>query len=985
MKYFSTSIKKLALVHLMFLLANSLLHAQQQSIDISNLKWKIWLDEKAEWVNDQLFLSPQPITSIPVNKPTCGWQQLWDGRGKTVTLPANVEEHFWNNNGNGYGISGNYKGVSWFFSNVMIPSSFKGSKVLLHLESTRLRAEIFVNDQLVGYNLMNATSFDVDITSVANYGSQNKIAVRITDPDGNFEWMDLVPHTWGKYKIPPSHGFGGITGKVFLQAVPATFISDVFIKNKPSVTGVDVIAEHNQNATGTVQFQISEVKSPSVILVTKKLVVKNATTAMATFELPNAKKWDVHEPNLYLLTVTYKNNDGSFHKQQKKFGFRWFEVKDNNGDKQFFLNGKRIVIRTSISWGYWPVNGISPTYELAKKQITIAKQLGLNCLNFHRHMGQEMLLNLADEMGLLYYVEPGGYKTGIAGTFTANWNRERMLRMIKQFRSHPSLIIYNMINESTRDPLPHEYEDIRLFHQLDETRCITFTSTNFTPKYYNSKLDEAVEKPVKMHMLPYDTTVYFKGWWDEHYADGPGVYKDEFYKNSEQMLRGSNNKSEIVFWGEDGAIGTPERVELAAKSLSKLANNGWDGDDYMKQYNSWNGFLKEKQFTKAFPSVDSLQVSLGNNALYYQGRIIENIRISNITDGYVVNGWEGNKIENHSGIVDVWRNSKGNPQIMSYYNQPLYVAIKARQTVLKSGDLAVVDFFIVNEKNVNGTYTLEVNVVNAKGVFYKKSFTVCVTGGSVYGELLRENVSIPVMEEGYTTIHAKLIKQNIIIASGIEKLYAVDFPLQTLQSKIFVSDTSGTIQKTIHAAGIPFENVKGQFVPVNGVLVLSGSNMNFVKDNWRVNNDFIEWVSNGNTVICLDNCDLFAEFLEKKEVLDYYGRNEIGKVWYGGNYFNKEHSVFKGLPQNTAFNWEWQSLAGYDLKRYGLRLKGEQTLIGAHADHRQELFSVLAVVPVGRGQIILSTLDLHKAIGSAQKSSIVAKRLLLNLLLSYKQ
>ena len=508
--------KAVAMCMLMIFLFINLLHAQQQSIDISNLKWKIWLDERAEWINDQLFLPPVSITSLPINKPTCGWQQLWDGRGKTVTLPANVEEHFWNNNGNGYGISGNYKGVSWFFSNVIIPASFKGSKVLLHLESTRLRAEIFVNEQLVGYDLMNATSYDVDITSVANYGKQNKIAIRITDPDGNFEWMDLVPHTWGKYKIPPSHGFGGITGEVFLKAVPSAFINDVFIKNKSSVTSIDAIVELNQKTNGTVQFQISEGKSPSVILISRKLEINNAATTMATFDLPNAKKWDVDEPNLYLLTITYTTTDGTFHKQQKKFGFRWFEVKENNGDKQFFLNGKRIVIRTSISWGYWPVNGITPTYELAKKQITIAKQLGLNCLNFHRHMGQEMLLELADEMGLLYYAEPGGYKTGIAGAFTADWNRERMLRMIKQFRSHPSLVIYNMINESTRDPLPHEYDDIRSFHQLDETRIITFTSTNFTPKYYNGKLDVAVEKPVKMHMLPYDTTLYFKGWWDEH-------------------------------------------------------------------------------------------------------------------------------------------------------------------------------------------------------------------------------------------------------------------------------------------------------------------------------------------------------------------------------------------------------------------------------------------------------------------------------------
>lgn len=502
---------------------------QQQSIDISNLNWKIWLDEKATWVDDSLYLPPVNFNALPINKPTCGWQQLWDGRGKNVHLPANVEEHFWGFNGNTFGVSSNYKGVSWFYTNLVIPASMKGQRIALHFESTRIRAEIFLNQQLVGYDLMNGTEYDIDITKAAKVGTNNTLAVRITDADGNFEWMDLAPYTWGKYKIPPSHGFGGITGNVYLRCTPVTYISDIFIKNKPQVNSIDAEVQLNKATNGSVELQLTESKNPAIILQKQKIQLNNQSTISSSFTLANAKLWDVEHPNLYVLKVVFNNNNQNY-TVKKRFGFRWFEVKDNNGDKQFFLNDKRIVIRTSISWGHWPINGISPTYELAKKQITVAKQMGLNCLNFHRHMGQTMLLDLADELGLLYYAEPGGYKTGIASKFTADWNRERMLRMITNFRSHPSLVIYNMINESTRDPLPHEISDINLFHQLDPTRCITFTSTNFTKALYNGVLEEGVEKMAKMHMLPYDTTVHFKGWWDEHNADGPVSIKMLFIK-----------------------------------------------------------------------------------------------------------------------------------------------------------------------------------------------------------------------------------------------------------------------------------------------------------------------------------------------------------------------------------------------------------------------------------------------------------------------
>lgn len=51
---------------------------------------------------------------------------------------------------------------------------------------------------------------------------------------------------------------------------------------------------------------------------------------------------------------------------------------------------------------FWPVNGIFPSEELAERQIRIAKELGLNMLNFHRFIGNTDVMNYADELGLLY-------------------------------------------------------------------------------------------------------------------------------------------------------------------------------------------------------------------------------------------------------------------------------------------------------------------------------------------------------------------------------------------------------------------------------------------------------------------------------------------------------------------------------------------------------------------------------------------------------
>ena len=70
--------------------------------------------------------------------------------------------------------------------------------------------------------------------------------------------------------------------------------------------------------------------------------------------------------------------------------------------------------------------------------------------------------------------------------------------------------------------------------------------------------------------------------------------------------------------------------------------------DYMKWYDAYDSFLKHNGFAKAFPTVDDLTRAMGNVAFYYQGRVIENIRISNTVDAYAVNGWESMKLENFS-------------------------------------------------------------------------------------------------------------------------------------------------------------------------------------------------------------------------------------------------------------------------------------------------------------------------------------------------
>ncbi|MBO9203324.1 MULTISPECIES: glycoside hydrolase family 2 protein [Niastella] len=989
----------------------------RQEMDISQNNWKLWLDTSATWENDSLYTPPVNISQLPIHEPTGGWQALQTANGRTVHLPATVEEYYWGHNGNDFGLAGNYLGVSWFSTNIIVPPAMKGKRIVLHFESTRFRAEVFVNKKLCGYDVVPGTPFDVDITNAAKPGATNAIAIRITDPNGNFDWRDSQNFMWGVYRTQPTHGFGGITGNVKLVATDRIFFDDIFVKNKPAITEVDVQVTAQNTSTSTVNgkyvVDIREAnpqkKSVFQQTITGLQLAPGESTKTITVKLPAAKLWSVDSPNLYTATVRWEGSNGTADNTSQRFGFRWFEIKEVTGDQQFYLNNKRIVLRTSISWGFWPGNGITPSNELAKKQILDAKRLGLNMLNFHRTIGQRNVLDYADELGLLYFEEPGGnsYPDNLFNPkndlekkqtlFYLTGRTEKFLRMVRRDRSHPSLVIYNMHNERGAQPQAIDRAEMMAGHYLDDTRIITYNSCNG-----NIKLNEPDPK-FKLHLLPYDTTFYDYGWFDQHHAGGPGVYHDNLYSSPTSYAKYTDHKNEINYWGEEGAIGTPPRLQLIREAILKRGKDiGWESDSYLKWYDAYNAFLKNNGFSKAYPNVDSLTRKMGNVAYYYQGRVIENVRINNITDGYAVNGWESMKLENHSGIVDNYRNLKGDPDLIAKYNQPLYVAVKLNHKVLAVGDTTTIDLYLVNEKNITGNYTLEIAARNAIGATtWHKNIPVEVKGGAVYGQLLSAGNAFVAPAPGYTAITAKLVNGTTTLATGQDELFAVQLNTTGIPQEVMLADTSGVLNNYFTSMGLnQFKNYRGG-KPAGNVLVIGAFEPQQTGN--PLVTDILEWVNNGNTLVVVNNSEHWADHLAKKEVLEYRGSKELGKSWYGGNYFSKQHTLLNGLPQACVFNWEYQCFASYNKYRLGLRLNTGNCVVGCVSDHKPEVYSALSIIPHGKGKIIICALDIFSCIkevklekkaegdgenaslatfNNSQKNSanIVGQQLLLNML-----
>ncbi len=93
-------------------------------------------------------------------------------------------------------------------------------------------------------------------------------------------------------------------------------------------------------------------------------------------------------------------------------------------------------------------------------------------------------MEYADKSGLLTYEEPGGYRVAPNPEDNIEGPDEQALalrkikleRMVIRDRSLPSMVIYNLKNEATNPPDDHDYANVKMVHELDPSRIVTYNS-----------------------------------------------------------------------------------------------------------------------------------------------------------------------------------------------------------------------------------------------------------------------------------------------------------------------------------------------------------------------------------------------------------------------------------------------------------------------------------------------------------------------------
>jgi hypothetical protein len=182
-----------------------------------------------------------------------------------------------------------------------------------------------------------------------------------------------------------------------------------------------------------------------------------------TVELPEAAPWSPSAPNLYRVVAQLGGPDGSVSQIEARFGLRHIEARGSS----VYLNDRPVYLDGIL---YQPGTA---TYEEMRRHMHAMKELGCNLVRVHIAGIDPRIYDLADELGMLLWVEVPSPHSSSQRSRENHW--AEMMRMLVHTGTHPSVVIWSLYNEDwgaqdiatseeTRRYIAAAYNHLRLHH-----------------------------------------------------------------------------------------------------------------------------------------------------------------------------------------------------------------------------------------------------------------------------------------------------------------------------------------------------------------------------------------------------------------------------------------------------------------------------------------------------------------------------------------
>jgi beta-galactosidase len=383
-----------------------------------------------------------------------------------------------------------YEFISTYRRRFKTPPATQGKRVFLDFEGVMTASTVWINGVALGEYKGGFTPFSFELTPHLRPTGDNVLVVQVDSTE--------------RTDIPPFGNeidyltFGGIYREVALRVVPATYVDNIFARPKDVLSGspsldVDCFLAGQSASGGALTLEV-ELRDGEHILAKQQQTVSTkpgadpnssadpttnapvhastqtiddpARQTVSLKAIDNIKLWDLDNPHLYTVHVRLLQAGKVIDEDTRRIGFREATFTDHG----FSLNGKIVKLRGLDRHQTFPFVGQAMPARAQRQDAKILrKNLHCNIVRTSHYPQSRHFLDCCDEIGLLVLEEiPGWQHIG-----PEPWKQisiDNVGRMIRRDWNHPSIILWGVrINESKDD---HSFytRTNALAHLLDPTR-----------------------------------------------------------------------------------------------------------------------------------------------------------------------------------------------------------------------------------------------------------------------------------------------------------------------------------------------------------------------------------------------------------------------------------------------------------------------------------------------------------------------------------
>lgn len=344
----------------------------------------------------------------------------------------------------------------WYKRSFAVPANWKNKDVVLNFGAVDWKADVFVNDILIGSHQGGFTPFSFNITPYLTGKSNQKLVVRVWDPSdrGYQPRGKQTSNPEGIWYTPVT----GIWQTVWLEPVATNHITSV-----KSIPNID---------NGTMNVTVGTSQPCNTAVVEVKLLDKGQVVASAKgvqgkelrLAVQNPTLWDTSNPYLYDMKVSL-TKDGKVVDDVKSYtAFRKISSKrDADGIMRMQLNNKNLFQYGPLDQGWWP-DGLytAPTDEALLYDIVKTKDWGFNMIRKHVKVEPARWYYHCDKEGILVWQDMPSGDMGnqwAPHTYNGGTDKERSSASIANYYqewkeimdlcvSHPSVVVWVPFNEA---------------------------------------------------------------------------------------------------------------------------------------------------------------------------------------------------------------------------------------------------------------------------------------------------------------------------------------------------------------------------------------------------------------------------------------------------------------------------------------------------------------------------------------------------------